>query len=80
MINDLSQYRTYKKAKVIVEEIRELQKILALTKKSLSSYYRYVPVKIIFAEIIDNQAILNAHLKKYKEIVQDYELARKSNG
>ena len=72
-MTDLEEYKQYKKAKLIVKDIEIILPYLAGIKKTLANYYKYVPVKNVFTSIVDNQAILNAALKKYKKIIDKHE-------
>jgi len=58
----------YKKSKLIVKELVEVNKILRSTIKALLPYNKYTPVKNILSYIVQEKVILDLHLKKQKEI------------
>ena len=68
MINDLNSYRI---ARVVVKDLSEIISKLNLYNSQLNDYHRYIPVQDVQHNIKINLAILNVHLQKYKEILEN---------
>ncbi len=70
-MNDIANFKQYKKAKKVVEELDNALKIISLAIKGLSLYDKYIPVQDAIYVLQCNKTILNIHRKKYKKIVDN---------
>jgi hypothetical protein len=66
-IHDLT---TYRKAKIIVADIKEIRQILKDTYKKLVKYKKYIPIKNVLNEILNAEIVLKCFNEKQIEIVQ----------
>lgn len=68
---NLVQYKSLKKLKIIVRDIDRVMTILSGIKKCLAPYGKYVHVRDIYSNIMNNEAILKDLLNRYKERLND---------
>lgn len=66
---DLIAYKKNKKAKLIQDDLTKLLSMLELFKKGLAYYNKYTPVRDIYFNIMNNQAILQANLDRLNNIL-----------
>lgn len=69
-IVNLEAYSNTKRAKLIVDDLLEILRIMGMTEKLLVPFRKYIPVKATMNEISNNKALLNMYLQKYKKVVE----------
>lgn len=62
--------KDYRIAKKYSQDSIEILKVLDLTTRALSLYKYYTPVKKILASIVDEKAILMAHLNTAEKLLK----------
>ena len=65
----MENFKKYKKAKKIVEELNDVLKVITLTTKALSLYTKYLPVQEIISVLDNHKTILQLHRNKYNKVV-----------
>lgn len=68
---NLVQYKSQKKLKIIVRDLDRILILLSGIKKVLTPYGKYVHVRDIYSNIMNNEAILTDLLNRYKERLYD---------
>lgn len=66
----LVKLKDYKIARKYKQDSVEILKVLDLTTRALSLYKYYTPVKKILANIVDERAILMAHLNTAEKLLK----------
>ena len=67
-LTNLADYKAEKRRKKIVQELENIERLLTLIVKGLGKYKKYTPVGDVIRNVIENKALVNAHLKKYKNV------------
>lgn len=67
---NIQEYKTKRKIKKVIEELTEVQKLLSITLQGFSVYKKYTPVKEILRSILDNKALVDLYLKKFKKSLE----------
>lgn len=70
MISSMSNFKNLKKARVLVKDLDNIDKLLMLSHKALFPYRKYIPCKDILENIKNNHSLVQLYLKKYKKIVE----------
>lgn len=69
MIN-LTDYKNLKKVKLIVKDLKEVEKRINSSIKTFEAYSKYIPVAEILAVLNNNKTIIDIHLNKYNKLVE----------
>lgn len=72
-MSDIKEYKVYKKAQVIVEEIDTIDDILDVTLHSLKRFHHYIPIAEILSLLKTNQTLLKIYQQKQKDIIDNYQ-------
>lgn len=70
MSNDITRFKKYKKAKLCVEHLQAILKVIDLSIRGLSNFEVYVSVHRILNVMRDEKRFLEAHLKEQKSILE----------
>lgn len=70
-MTNLSEYKNKKKSQIVLRELEEILKLFIETKKSLEIYGKYIPAKDVYISIMDNEAKVLLHIKKYKKLLEE---------
>ena len=65
-MTNLEDYKKIRKIKRVVKELSEIERLLSLVLKGLATYKKYTPIRDILTNVLDNKALVNVYLKKYK--------------
>lgn len=63
-------FQSYKKAKIIYEDLQNIHKALLTSKQLLKPYGKYVPVRKLYSSILENEADIVEALKRCKKIIE----------
>ena len=71
-VNELHDLQKYKKAKIILKDLEEINQLLKQFIKAVGNpkYGKYVLVKDIISNLLLNRSSLDGYIKKYKQIVE----------
>jgi len=69
-MDDLHNFKNYKKAKVYVQHLEAILKVVDLSVKGLSLFEVYIPVHRILVVMKDERRFLESHLKEQQEIIR----------
>lgn len=72
-MDNLEEHRKLRRAKIIVEDLTEVLRLFTSIKKQLDMLSKYVPVKDVYRCIMENEATVNLHLKKFKSVLDKKE-------
>jgi hypothetical protein len=67
-ISDLNKYKT---AKLIVNDLHGIIHLLNNCKRDLTSYHKYLPVQDVESVITNSLTLINLHLNKYQDILNN---------
>jgi DNA-binding ferritin-like protein len=68
---NIQEFKTKRKIKKAIDELSEIQKLLSVSLQGFSVYKKYTPVKEVLRSILDNKAIVDLYLKKFKKILEN---------
>jgi len=60
----------YQKAKIVVDELNNIHRILLIASSGLKKYDHYRPVQAILTTIYNEKALMDIYLEQYKIIVE----------
>lgn len=63
--------KKYKEAKAVIPHLEAILKVFTLTIAALTRFKAYIPVAKVLVVVEDQRLILESHLKKYKNILND---------
>lgn len=66
-IHNLAEYQ---KAKVVVEDLEKILKILHVAETGLRKYKHYRPIQAILTTIYNEKALLKIYLEQYKIVLE----------
>ncbi len=69
MIDDLKEFKNYRKAKIMVKELEEILTVFRASKASLKPHFKYAPVKEVLASLVSAELFVDMCLKKANEVV-----------
>lgn len=69
-MTNLLEYKKVKKIKRVVKDLSEIEKLMGLIIQGLGAYKKYTPVKNVISSVLDNKAITNVYLKKFKRALE----------
>lgn len=70
-MTNISEFKTYKKAKIVLKDLQRINDILQLTTKGIETHSKYIPVRSILQCIKENKQILDIYIRKYGDIVKN---------
>jgi hypothetical protein len=70
MPNDIKDFKNYRKAKIIAQELESILGTFHNCKSSLQPYFKYAPVKEVLSALVSAELFVEVCLKKSKEVVQ----------
>lgn len=71
MATSLTNYKKIKKLSKAVNDLTEIQKLLSLALHGFSTYKKYVPVRDVLSSIMENKALIDLYLKKFKKSLDE---------
>ena len=69
----LTEYKNLKKLKIIVKDLREIQKQLILSIENLKTYKKYIPVAESVSALHTSKTMIEIHLNKYDKLLKEQE-------
>jgi hypothetical protein len=72
-ITSLTEHKSKKKYKKVVEDIDGILKVISLSQKSLSFFKQYLPVQEMISVLETNKTLLELHRKKYEGKLEELE-------
>jgi len=73
MTTNLQQYKRARKLNKVITDLATIQKLFSVTLQGLTTYKKYTPVKEVISSIIDNKAMIDVYIKKFKKSLESYE-------
>lgn len=73
MATNLQKYKKARKLNKVVIELTEIQKLFSLTLLGFSTYKKYTPVRDVISSLMENKAMVDLYLKKFKKSLEEYE-------
>lgn len=70
---NLQQYKKAKKLNKVINDLATIQKLFNATLQGLATYKKYTPVREVITSIIDNKAMVDVYMKKFKKSLESYE-------
>lgn len=67
---NLSEYKKIKKLNKVIADLTEIQKLFTVTAQAFSIYKKYTPVRDVISSILDNKAMVDVYLKKFKRTLE----------
>lgn len=68
---DIKRYKAKKKYKKLVQDLKDIEKVLDLTTKAIKLYKHYVVVDEILQVIKINQVVIKQNIDKYEALVRE---------
>lgn len=66
---NLTEYKKLRKIKRVTKDLDEIERLLTIILKGLTTYKKYTPVRSILQSILENKALINVYYKKYKSVL-----------
>ena len=66
---DLIEYKKLRKVKRVTKELAEIERLLTVVLKGLTTYKKYTPVRNILQNVLENKTLINVYYKKYKSVL-----------
>lgn len=70
-MNEVNDFNKYKKAKIIVEDLEKILKIIDLSMKGLKPFRKYTSLSETLLCLEDSKSILEIHLEHHRKILEN---------
>lgn len=74
MTTNLQQYKKTKKLSKVVEDLATINKLFNTILLDLTPHKKYRPVKEVISSVLDNKAMVDIFLKKFKKSLDENKL------